>query len=107
MLLREGREDEIGVRDRQEAELGLCAVRHSAPPHAAVSHRNLGLNHLIAGAARIAGRVEKRHQALPLIILQKVPADRQSECAYQRDDRQISPSNSGYQNPDGQDRQVR
>ena len=101
MLLRERREDEIRMSGWQEPELGLRAARHSAPPNSAVPHRNLGLNYLITGSTWIAGRIEKCHQALPLVVLQKIPSHRQSECAYQRDDGQISPLNSGYQNPDG------
>ena len=100
MLLRERREDEIGMSGRQKAQLGLCATRDSASPDAAVSYSNFGLDYLITGSPGIARGVEKSHQALALVILEQIPAHRQSKCAYQRDDGQISPLNSGHQNPD-------
>ena len=65
------------MRGRKKAELRLRAAGNAAPPHPPVSHCNLGLDHLIAGAARVAGRVEKSDQPLPLVVLQKIPTDRQ------------------------------
>ena len=64
-------------------DAGLSYQNHGAPLSNA---SGFGLNYLIPGSTWIAGRVEKSHQALPLIILEEVPAHRQSECAYQRDD---------------------
>src|SRR6185295_8444076 len=94
MLLGEGRENEIRMRNRKEAKLRLGAAGHAPSPDASVSHGNFRLNHLVAGAARIPGRIQKGDQSRLLVILQEMPADWKSQSARQHNRRQLLPSKS-------------
>ena len=76
-LLAEDGEDEVGVAGGEVLEVDLRPVQESFAGDAAGAGGDLGLHHLIAGAERIARRIEEDHDPLFLKRLQEMPADRQ------------------------------
>ena len=75
-LLADHGEDEVGRALGQELELRLAAVHPALAEHAARADRDLRLDDVIAGAERVALRVEQRQHALALVVVHEVPGDR-------------------------------
>ena len=88
-FLAEHGEDEIGVALRQEVEVRLRAVQPALADDAARAERDRRLRRVIAGAERIATRIEERQDPLALIVVQLRPderADRRGEREQSDDD---------------------
>ena len=75
-FLADHREDEVGRALGQEFELRLAAVHPALAEHAARADRDLRLDDVVAGAERVALRVEQRQHALALVVVHEVPDDR-------------------------------
>src|ERR1035438_1444242 len=71
MFLREGGENEVGLRNGKESTVCLRAF---TAPKAPGPHGNLGLLNLVPRALRIQFRIDKAGQTLLLIRLQYVHA---------------------------------
>src|ERR1051326_964198 len=106
MLLGKSREDEVFVGHRQEPELRLGALGNSLPESPARSNGDLGLDQLVAGALRIAVRIEKADQARFLIIPQKLVTDREHDYREYRNYSHILPTQSGQERTRNQNGQV-
>src|SRR5581483_11473154 len=76
-FLGKNREDEIGVLRRQKVEAVLRAVEKALAEEPPRADGDLRLNHVIAGAERIAIGIEKSEDAVALIGFEKMPRDRQ------------------------------
>ena len=97
-LLAGDREDEVGVLLGHEARLGLRAVEEALPEQSAVADRDPRLRGVVAGAARVVGRIEERGEPVQLVALEHPeldgadrgaarpprPARRASACAIRR-----------------------
>src|SRR5262249_17932414 len=75
-FLGQGGEDEVGLLFRQKAQMALRAVQKALAEQTSGAERDLRLQNVIAGAERIALRVEKRIDPVLLIIAQEVPTCR-------------------------------
>ena len=69
-LLACDREHEIGVLLGHETRLSLRPVEQALPEQPAVADRDPGLRGVVAGSARIVGRVEEGREAVQLITVQ-------------------------------------
>src|SRR5580700_3983187 len=76
LLLRPSRHDEVGITNRNVAELILRAVTKSFAPETARAYGDFRLEQLIAGALRIFFGVQERSDSLALIRLKNVPTHR-------------------------------
>ena len=74
-LLREHGEDEVGVARRQVAELRLASLHEAAAHEPARAHRDLRLDLLVAGAARVERGVEEGVDARLLVVLEHRPGE--------------------------------
>src|SRR4051812_6969397 len=93
MLFGEDREDEIVVRDRQKSPAPLRAAAKSFSRQTARPDGDFCLNLLIPGALRILLRIEERHDALSLVIVQtELPDNRRKQ--EQRDERHDKPADA-------------
>ena len=105
MLLGKRGKNEIRVRDRKETELRLRALRHAFTPHPPGPHRNPGLDQLIPGPFRIAIRIQKTQNPVPLVVFHEVkPRAERLQPPINRDSRPILPTQSRQKHPDPQDR---
>ena len=101
MLLGEHGEDEVVVRDRQEALLPLGALHEPLAPEAAGPDRDPRLDLLVAGAERIARRVDERQDAALLVVLQgDVPHHRRGDDRHGEQD-------AGHLEPHARDKRHR
>src|SRR5262249_44571161 len=91
VLFGERRKNKIGMRNGKEAKLRLRSLGHPFAPHATSAHRNLGLNHLVSGAARVPVRIQETHQARLLIGLKEMDPYRQHQDHDDPDSQQITP----------------
>src|SRR3982074_2840118 len=106
MLLAESRKDEIGMWNRQKLELRLGPPGRPLAPHAARTHCDFGLNHLITVAFRVGGRIQEGSQPRLLIVLKEVPSNGQSKRQGGCNDGQVLPSKSREKDTGGQNRKV-
>src|SRR5688500_10444804 len=72
-LLADNGEDEIGVLLREKREPLLRAEREALAEHSTGADRNLGLDHVISGRARISRRIEEDLEPVLLIRLELLP----------------------------------
>ncbi len=97
-LLRIHREDEVGVPLRDELEVRLRAVQPALAGEAARAHGDRGLDDVVAGAERIARRVEQREDPAALVVVQERPQQRQRGGAGGGDGADHPPAHPGEEN---------
>src|SRR5579871_3230441 len=81
LLFRPSRHNEVGITNRNVAELILRAVTKSFAPETARTNGDLGLEQLIAGTLRIFFGVQERSDSLALIRLENMLTHRRIENA--------------------------
>src|SRR5262249_51448349 len=106
MFLRESRENKIGVRYRQKAQLGLSTFRDTLPPSSARPHRDLGLDELIPSPLRISFRIEEANYSVFLVRLEVAVGYGQNHERHERNGQPVFPGQSGQKNPHSQNRHI-
>src|SRR5580765_2132011 len=106
-FLREHGEDEIGMTDRQEAELALRAAPVSLPDKAARADRDLRLAHLVTGARNVRVGMDEGRDPLLLVVLQEEPSDRARRDERGREQGPVPGAHPAEIHPDEQERQER
>ena len=74
-------EDEVGLLLRQEVQVALRALQEALAPHPARAERDLRLDDVVAGAERVALRVEEGVDARALVVVQVAVGDRARRTA--------------------------
>src|SRR5437867_5043563 len=78
-LLRDHRENEVGVLDGQEAQLALSPRPETLPREAPGAHGDLRLSDLVPRSEDVRLRIQERADPLLLVVRQHEPADAREE----------------------------
>src|SRR5690349_21593891 len=95
-LLGQGREDEICLFFRQEAQMALAAVEKTSAEETARAERDFRLQNVVTGAQRVALRIEKGIDPVLLVIAKEMPPGRQGGCGAERQQREEPQAHPGY-----------
>src|SRR5690349_1419755 len=96
-LLGQGREDEIGLLFRQEAQMALAAVEKTSPQETARAERDFRLQNVITGTQRVALRIEKGIDPVLLVVAEEMPSGRHGGSGTQRHQREVPQADAGYE----------
>ncbi len=95
-LLGQHGEDEVGLLLGQEVEVALRALQEAAAGDAAGAERDLRLQDVVAGAQRVAVRVEEgQHAALLVVVQQELPGQRDRGEAEDAAERELPHAHPG------------
>src|SRR5579862_1982851 len=81
LLFGPSRHDEVGITNRNVAELILRAVTKSFAPETTRAYGDFRLEQLITGTLRVFFRVQERSDSLALIRLENMPTHRRIKNA--------------------------
>src|SRR5205807_5336816 len=88
-LFGQGREDEIGLLFRQEAQMALAAVEKASAEKTARAERDFRLQNVITGAERVALRIKKDIDPVLLVIAEEMPSTRHGGRGAERHQREV------------------
>src|SRR5437868_15217119 len=88
-LFGQGREDEIGLLFREEAQMALAAVEKASAEKTARAERDFRLQNVINGADRVALRIDKGIDPVFLVIAEEIASTRHGRRRAQRDPREL------------------
>src|SRR5579871_1670179 len=109
MFLAEGREDEVGIRDRQKIALRLCPLICSLTPNSARADCDERLPNLIPRSTRIGVRVNKGREPGLLVWLQQLtglPRTAHQDGQTQHNDCRLLEPDAAKEEPADQNRQI-
>src|SRR4051812_37073038 len=96
-LLGQGREDEIGLLFRQEAQMALAAIEKTSAQETARAERYFRLQNVITGAQRVALRIKKGIDPVLLVVAEKMPSGRKGGRGAERHQREEPQAHAGYE----------
>src|SRR5262249_53569536 len=106
-LLSDHREDEVGVLDRQEAQLALRPRPETLPRKSSGPHGDLGLGDLVAGLQDVPVGIQERLDPILLVVLQEEPAGARESRNRDRDGDPSLERQPAEEKPDDEQRKER